>query len=181
MSVTSIVMDYSLTLRLVVPFAPHPANTHTTRPLFITYRLCFDLRSFPPQIAPAIREECEKNECSEPAKHFKHCAEKVEAGKGWHGEDCVEELFHLMHCVDVSHGCHVDSTPESHPDCSTAPPPRSSRSSPNRPKIVDRYSMNHPDPAYTFSHQTFPCICGTVCFARTNGSHHRHRPRGRLQ
>jgi hypothetical protein len=28
----------------------------------------------------------------------------VEAGKGWHGEDCVEELFHLMHCVDVSDG-----------------------------------------------------------------------------
>ncbi|KAK1922471.1 ubiquinol-cytochrome C reductase hinge domain-containing protein [Papiliotrema laurentii] len=54
----------------------------------------------PEDIAPAIREECEKNECSEPAKHFKHCAEKVEAGKGWHGEDCVEELFHLMHCVD---------------------------------------------------------------------------------
>jgi ubiquinol-cytochrome c reductase subunit 6 len=31
-----------------------------------------------------------------------HCQEKVEAGKGWHGEDCVEELFHMMHCVDVS-------------------------------------------------------------------------------
>jgi ubiquinol-cytochrome c reductase subunit 6 len=38
----------------------------------------------------------------QPAKHFQHCADKVEAGKGWHGEDCVEELFHLMHCVDVS-------------------------------------------------------------------------------
>jgi len=57
---------------------------------------------FAPQPAPAIRAECEEKECAEPAKHFKHCAEKVEAGKGWHGEDCVEELFHMMHCVDVS-------------------------------------------------------------------------------
>jgi ubiquinol-cytochrome c reductase subunit 6 len=54
------------------------------------------------QIAPAIREHCEKTQCVEPAKHFQHCAEKVEGGKGWQGEDCVEELFHLMHCVDVS-------------------------------------------------------------------------------
>ncbi|WOO83473.1 Cytochrome b-c1 complex subunit 6 [Vanrija pseudolonga] len=55
----------------------------------------------PEDQAPAIREDCEQNECKEPAKHFKHCADKVEAGKGWHGEDCVEELFHLMHCVDA--------------------------------------------------------------------------------
>jgi ubiquinol-cytochrome c reductase subunit 6 len=55
------------------------------------------------QIAPAIREHCEKTQCVEPAKHFQHCAEKVEGGKGWQGEDCVEELFHLMHCVDVSY------------------------------------------------------------------------------
>lgn len=54
------------------------------------------------QPAPAIRADCEASECAEPAKHFKHCSEKVEAGKGWHGEDCVEELFHMMHCVDVS-------------------------------------------------------------------------------
>jgi hypothetical protein len=61
------------------------------------------------QQAPEIREDCEKNECKEPAKHFQHCSEKVwhhlassmtntnvtkqvEAGKGWHGEDCVEEV-----------------------------------------------------------------------------------------
>lgn len=54
------------------------------------------------QIAPAIRQECEETQCAAPAKHFKHCSEKVEGGKGWEGEDCVEELFHLMHCVDVS-------------------------------------------------------------------------------
>lgn len=56
----------------------------------------------PEDPAPAIRQECEEGECKAPAKHFKHCSEKVEAGEGWHGEDCVEELFHLMHCVD---GC----------------------------------------------------------------------------
>lgn len=56
----------------------------------------------PQQAAPAIRQECEDTVCAEASKHFKHCAEKVEGGKGWHGEDCVEELFHLMHCIDVS-------------------------------------------------------------------------------
>lgn len=51
------------------------------------------------QQAPAIREDCEQNECKEPAKHFKHCADKVRgadilrpncseltnAGRGWQG------------------------------------------------------------------------------------------------
>ncbi|KAI9636678.1 ubiquinol-cytochrome C reductase hinge protein-domain-containing protein [Dioszegia hungarica] len=55
----------------------------------------------PEDIAPAIRQECEETQCVEPAKHFKHCSDKVEGGKGWEGEDCVEELFHLMHCVDA--------------------------------------------------------------------------------
>jgi hypothetical protein len=27
------------------------------------------------------------------AKHFEHCQEKVEAGEGFKGEDCVEELY----------------------------------------------------------------------------------------
>ncbi|ORY26232.1 ubiquinol-cytochrome C reductase hinge domain-containing protein [Naematelia encephala] len=55
----------------------------------------------PEDIAPGIREECESTECTGPSKHFKHCAEKIEKGEGWKGEDCVEELFHLMHCVDT--------------------------------------------------------------------------------
>ncbi|KAL1406052.1 Cytochrome b-c1 complex subunit 6, mitochondrial [Vanrija albida] len=55
----------------------------------------------PEDQAPAVREDCEANECKDAAKHFKHCADKIEAGKGWHGEDCVEELFHVMHCVDA--------------------------------------------------------------------------------
>ena len=56
----------------------------------------------PEDPAPAIRAECEKTkECAPAAHHFKACSEKVEGGKGWQGEDCVEELFHLMHCVDA--------------------------------------------------------------------------------
>jgi len=51
---------------------------------------------------PAIREQCaESKECINLKHHFEHCSEKVNAGKGHKGEDCVEELFHLMHCVDT--------------------------------------------------------------------------------
>ncbi|ORX39041.1 ubiquinol-cytochrome C reductase hinge domain-containing protein [Kockovaella imperatae] len=55
----------------------------------------------PEDIAPAIREGCEANECAKYAHHFQACQEKVEAGKGWQGEDCVDEMFHMMHCVDA--------------------------------------------------------------------------------
>ncbi|EAL20313.1 hypothetical protein CNBF1240 [Cryptococcus deneoformans B-3501A] len=55
----------------------------------------------PEDIAPAIREECEKNACAEHVHHFAHCQEKVEAGEGFPGEDCVEEFFHILHCVDA--------------------------------------------------------------------------------
>ncbi|WWC73206.1 uncharacterized protein I206_107172 [Kwoniella pini CBS 10737] len=54
----------------------------------------------PEDPAPAIREECEQKTCAEHVHHFKHCQEKVEAGKGFPGEDCVEEFFHVLHCVD---------------------------------------------------------------------------------
>ncbi len=38
------------------------------------------------QLAPAIRKECEESPACQPAlKHFQHCSEKVEGGKGWHG------------------------------------------------------------------------------------------------
>ncbi|ODN74717.1 hypothetical protein, variant [Cryptococcus amylolentus CBS 6039] len=56
----------------------------------------------PEDIAPAIREECAEKQCGEHVHHFKHCTEKVEAGEGFPGEDCVEEFFHVLHCVD---GC----------------------------------------------------------------------------
>ena len=50
---------------------------------------------------PAIREECKESaKCAALAKHFEHCQEKVQSGQGFKGEDCVEELFHLMHCAD---------------------------------------------------------------------------------
>ncbi|KAL5525050.1 QCR6 [Sanghuangporus sanghuang] len=48
-----------------------------------------------------LREECkEAAACIKFTKHFDHCQEKVEAGEGFKGEDCVEEMFHMMHCVD---------------------------------------------------------------------------------
>ncbi|KAH9824001.1 ubiquinol-cytochrome C reductase hinge domain-containing protein [Melampsora americana] len=58
----------------------------------------------PEDPAPAIREECTETKCAKYKHHFDHCQEKVNEGKGAEGEDCVEELFHLMHCVD---GCAV--------------------------------------------------------------------------
>ncbi|KAG7095471.1 hypothetical protein E1B28_006210 [Marasmius oreades] len=42
---------------------------------------------------PAIREECQNSaKCAQLARHFEHCNEKVNAGQGFKGEDCVEEL-----------------------------------------------------------------------------------------
>jgi len=55
----------------------------------------------PEDLHPALREECaESAKCVQLTKHFQHCQEKVEAGEGFKGEDCVEEMFHMMHCVD---------------------------------------------------------------------------------
>ncbi|EUC59390.1 ubiquinol-cytochrome C reductase hinge protein [Rhizoctonia solani AG-3 Rhs1AP] len=53
----------------------------------------------PEDILPELREECKQTAaCSGLDKHFAHCTEKVTAGEGYKGEDCVEEF--LMHCVD---------------------------------------------------------------------------------
>ncbi|KAK2462525.1 hypothetical protein APHAL10511_005495 [Amanita phalloides] len=47
----------------------------------------------PEDVHPIIREECKQSgKCVALTKHFEHCQEKVRAGKGYHGEDCVEEL-----------------------------------------------------------------------------------------
>jgi len=55
----------------------------------------------PEDVHPAIREECQSSTgCAALTKHFQHCQEKVEGGQGFKHEDCVEELFHMMHCVD---------------------------------------------------------------------------------
>ncbi|CAE6442998.1 unnamed protein product [Rhizoctonia solani] len=72
----------------------------------------------PEDVLPGLQEECKQTAaCSGFNKHFAHCTEKVTAGQGFKGEDCVEEFFllqywdiaddrstrqlvHLMHCVD---------------------------------------------------------------------------------
>jgi len=55
----------------------------------------------PEDLHPTIREECkEEAKCKPLTSHFLHCQEKVESGHGFKHEDCVEELFHMMHCVD---------------------------------------------------------------------------------
>jgi len=57
----------------------------------------------PEDILPGLREECEQSaKCAPATKHFQHCEEKVNAGQGYKHEDCVEEFYHMMHCVD---GC----------------------------------------------------------------------------
>jgi len=56
----------------------------------------------PEDLQPGIREECKASaKCAALTKHFEHCQEKVHSGQGFKGEDCVEELFHMMHCVDA--------------------------------------------------------------------------------
>ena len=42
---------------------------------------------------PAIREECaNSSKCAAATKHFQQCEERVNAGQGFHGENCIEEL-----------------------------------------------------------------------------------------
>ncbi|KAF9239492.1 Non-heme 11 kDa protein of cytochrome bc1 complex [Melanogaster broomeanus] len=49
---------------------------------------------------PIIREECKNSaKCSPLTRHFEHCQEKVSEGKGFQGEDCVEEF--MMHCAEA--------------------------------------------------------------------------------
>ncbi|KAJ7107799.1 ubiquinol-cytochrome C reductase hinge domain-containing protein [Mycena epipterygia] len=56
----------------------------------------------PEDAHPAIRAECEaRPECAPMKHHFEKCQEKVQAGQGFKGEECVEELFHLMHCSEA--------------------------------------------------------------------------------
>ncbi|KAJ7729184.1 hypothetical protein B0H16DRAFT_1893951 [Mycena metata] len=52
----------------------------------------------PEDAAPGIRDACAaRAECAPMKHHFEKCQEKIEAGKGFKGEECVEEL-----CVVVS-------------------------------------------------------------------------------
>ncbi|KAJ1032469.1 hypothetical protein NDA16_000493 [Ustilago loliicola] len=54
----------------------------------------------PEDPAPAIYEECEKSKaCASLKHHFDECTKRVEEGKGFEGENCIEEFFHLAHCA----------------------------------------------------------------------------------
>ncbi|KAJ7663355.1 Non-heme 11 kDa protein of cytochrome bc1 complex [Mycena polygramma] len=51
---------------------------------------------------PKIREECQTSPACAPLKHhFDKCQEKVQAGEGFKGEECIEEMFHMMHCSEA--------------------------------------------------------------------------------
>ncbi|KAF7357150.1 hypothetical protein MSAN_01309600 [Mycena sanguinolenta] len=54
---------------------------------------CRPLRTGSDLEHPKIREECESSSACAPMKHhFEKCQEKVRAGQGYKGEDCVDEL-----------------------------------------------------------------------------------------
>ncbi|KAJ7123934.1 Non-heme 11 kDa protein of cytochrome bc1 complex [Mycena crocata] len=56
----------------------------------------------PEDVHPGIRAECEATPNCAPLKHhFDKCQEKVQNGEGFKGEDCVEEMFHMMHCSEA--------------------------------------------------------------------------------
>ncbi|KAJ7307638.1 Non-heme 11 kDa protein of cytochrome bc1 complex [Mycena albidolilacea] len=49
---------------------------------------------------PKIRADCEASPACAPMKHhFEKCQEKVNAGEGYKGEDCVDEI--MMHCSEA--------------------------------------------------------------------------------
>lgn len=56
----------------------------------------------PEDLAPGIRDACAAAKpCSTFKHHFDECTERITSGKTeFAGENCVEELFHFMHCVD---------------------------------------------------------------------------------
>ncbi|KAI0054634.1 Non-heme 11 kDa protein of cytochrome bc1 complex [Artomyces pyxidatus] len=56
----------------------------------------------PEDIHPTLREEAQESaKCKALTSHFMHCQEKVQSGQGFKHEDCVEEMFHMMHCTDT--------------------------------------------------------------------------------
>jgi len=51
------------------------------------------------QIHPQLREEAQESpKCKAAAQHFFHCQEKVQSGKGFKHEDCVEEMC-VFFCI----------------------------------------------------------------------------------
>jgi len=59
----------------------------------------------PEDLQPELREACQSTvKCAPLKSHFEHCQEKIHEQRGFKGEDCVEEMFHLMHCADECAG-----------------------------------------------------------------------------
>ncbi|KAH7101502.1 hypothetical protein BKA62DRAFT_618593 [Auriculariales sp. MPI-PUGE-AT-0066] len=51
----------------------------------------------PEDVHPVVRQECQESaECSKVAHHYQHCQDKVNAGEGAKGENCIEELFQYV-------------------------------------------------------------------------------------
>ncbi|KAJ7635478.1 ubiquinol-cytochrome C reductase hinge domain-containing protein [Mycena polygramma] len=49
-----------------------------------------------------IREECQVSPACAPLKHhFDKCQEQAQAGEGFKDEECIEEMFHMMHCSEA--------------------------------------------------------------------------------
>ena len=43
---------------------------------------------------PELQEQCKQSaKCAAATAAFARCEEKVNAGKGYHGETCIEELY----------------------------------------------------------------------------------------
>ncbi|CAG8568200.1 5676_t:CDS:2 [Ambispora leptoticha] len=53
----------------------------------------------PEDVKPKIEEECGETPTCKPLKaHLDECARRVESGET--EENCSEELYHFLHCVD---------------------------------------------------------------------------------
>ncbi|ORX89668.1 Non-heme 11 kDa protein of cytochrome bc1 complex [Basidiobolus meristosporus CBS 931.73] len=53
----------------------------------------------PEDIKPQLEEECsESAKCASSKHHLEECAARVANGSN---ENCVEEFFHLQHCIDA--------------------------------------------------------------------------------
>ena len=80
-----------------VPADAQPESEEEEEPEDVCLLLFFLLVAEPcflnPQIHPTLREEAqESSKCRAATQHFFHCQEKVQSGKGFKHEDCVEEM-----------------------------------------------------------------------------------------
>jgi len=83
--------------------APSDQDLQPTEQAVVVENAVAEEEPEPEDLHPSIREDCKASaKCAALTKHFEHCQEKVLSGQGFKGEDCVEELFHMMHCVDTA-------------------------------------------------------------------------------